>query len=78
MWETSEEPAMQAGQRSKDLFGTPNRRKTPAERAEEFAAVQAKLKQEAAERRAAAPAVKVTGSGGARYVPRGKQRSADS
>jgi hypothetical protein len=31
----------------------PNRRKTPAERADEFQATQARLKQEAAERRAA-------------------------
>jgi hypothetical protein len=64
---------MQAGSRSKDLFGTPNRRKTPAERAEEFAAVQARLKLEAAERRAAAPPTRVTGSG-SRHVVRGRQR----
>jgi hypothetical protein len=49
---------MPAEQRSPGAAAKANPRKTPAERAEEFAAEQARLKREAAARRAAAQAVK--------------------
>jgi hypothetical protein len=59
---------MQAHQSSD---GTPRKKKTPADRAAEFAAVQVQLKHEAAARRAARPAeVKST-----KHVARGRQRS---
>jgi hypothetical protein len=59
---------MQAHQSSD---GTPRKRKTPADRAAEFAAVQVRLKDEAAARRAARPAeAKST-----KHVARGRQRS---
>ena len=51
----------------------PKARKTPAERAQEFAAVQARLKGEAAARRAAARNVSAKAS--PRSVTRGRQRS---
>jgi hypothetical protein len=53
---SSKELAMPADQRPADPGPRSNPRKTPAERAEEFAAEQARLKREAAARRAAAEA----------------------
>ena len=62
---------MQANDTSSGSEGTPRKKKTPADRAAEFAAVQVRLKDEAAARRELAqrPA-KASGTN-----PRGRQRS---
>jgi hypothetical protein len=61
---------MQAHQSSD---GTPRKKKTPADRAAEFAAVQVRLKHEAAARRAAAP--RPAEGKSTKHVARGRQRS---
>jgi hypothetical protein len=52
----------------------PRKKKTPADRAAEFAAVQVRLKHEAAVRRAAVPRP-AEGKGTTKHVARGRQRS---
>lgn len=64
---------MQAQRRKVDLLGSQSRGTTPAERAEQLAAVQARLKSEAAARRAGAS--RAVRSEGSKHAVRGRQRS---
>jgi hypothetical protein len=64
---------MQAPRPRADLLGSQARGMTPAERAEQLAAVQARLKSEAAARRAGAS--RAARSEGSKHATRGRQRS---